>query len=260
MMTQKEKFAAMYRRESNILHPLQLGQGNLLEPVIEGDLQNLFAHRLRLTGELDGEWKGHYSYNDKWSTAEVPTYELMLKELAGDFRNHQQMELNQGNQLSKEYPKELLAKREQLEAKLLVFDEEVKFLDKLIVSAQTSKKEADEKREPVLGKKSTWNRQEQRNGVLTSVAGQVVKPDEDGILRISDPRSPYNTLLVYRWRGEVVRPLNREFSWRTRQEMKKVPDDRKKVHYPAAPTYDRKTDKISYEGYAPGPLKKQKLI
>lgn len=260
MENRKKDLAEAYRQQSNILSPQQIGNGSIIESVVENDLQNLYGHRIELTGQPEGDHVNKYFFNGLWKTAKVPTFELILAELKTEFKNHQQTQLNRGSLLPKTYPPELLEKKNQILARLQIAQEEIDFLDGLISDAEAKEKEAAEFREPCLGPKATWAREEMRDGVIISCAGQKVEPDKDGVLRITDSRSPYNGLFVWAWRSRIFGPVQREYSWRTRQMFKKEPSDRDRVVYPASPIWDPKTDSVEYPGYAEGPLRAQKLI
>lgn len=244
-----------YKQKSNILNPSAPGPGDINQPVIRWDLKNLLDHKAELTGNEDGQ----YAFNGIIKTSTIPTYRAVLAELKKDYKNWFQNELNQGNNPpAKDWPAHLLEKKDQLEAHLAVYALEVEHLNTLIKEARLAKEEAAQ--EPCLGPKASWNRQEMENNVLTSIAGQVVKPDEKGVLKITDERSPYNGIYCWRFKSQILKPMNREYSYRIRQENKKAPDDRLPVKWPASPIFDPKKDSISYPGYAEAPLRKLGLL
>ena len=74
-----------------------------------------------------------------------------------------------------------------------------------------------------------------RHGVLVEIGPWKVEPDAEGLLRISDPDSPYHTMPVWRFRAEVTKPMSMEFVHRhKKEETEAVAEGRpkRKVKYP----------------------------
>jgi len=91
----------------------------------------------------------------------------------------------------------------------------------------------------------------------------MLAKNEEGILCIDDPDSPYNGMEIWRVKSQVVNPLHFEFRVRQRKETQAALDEnrpRRNTLFPQPPTFDQKSGNIEYPGdYDPSTIRKLKL-
>ncbi len=134
----------------------------------------------------------------------------------------------------------------------MIHEEELEWLkDKLEKVLAAAKKAPSKTCLPV--NRQFWSAATLRDGLLETIANQKVTTNEDGILYISDERSPYRGLLVWRWKSQVTAIMGREYRYLCNQERKEAEKENrplKKIAYPKAPIYNPETDEITYPGYS----------
>lgn len=196
----------------------------------------------------------------RFEIAYLPSRQKDLKAVESEYKNYCQMQLNSGNRAPENWPDHLLVKKQEAEARIQIHEEELTWLRGKLEAAV---KEAEALKPATEGglysDRSMWGIAKMRDGVLSHVAGQTCSLNSEGLLEISDAKSPFNSLPVWRFKAEICNPMHSEYSYRCRQEDKaalKENRPKKAVAFPPAPKYDKKTDTIIYTGYSENTLSK----
>lgn len=198
------------------------------------------------------------SEKKKFETAFLEVLRNKLKKVQQEFESYKQMEINTGNRPPKQWPPHLLEKREDAEAHLAVAEEELSWLKSKLEKVE-AEAEKPAKEGGLFADPRTWSSSTTRDGIIDTVAGQKCAMNEEGILYITDESSPYQGMLVWKFKGEIALPMFREYSHRQRAEVASTLKEnriRRKVDFPPAPTYNKATDTVVYEGYSDSVLKK----
>ena len=231
------------RRESYILE-FNRNRTHLNPSVIEGNPDNLKSHLLQIKGNDQGVY---FDSRHK----EVPSGLSRLKEqeqaLEKEWKQHVESRINQGEKPPKKWPLDLQDKKDRLEARKMVAEEEVKWLEEQLVKAEEEKHKREKK--PANSRLSGAGRLS--NGVLVEFCDWPVSKNSEGILAINDPSSPFNTMEIWRLKSEVLNPLDAEHRLRQREEVKAaLAENRKRNHvaYPSVPVYIKEKDQIQYPG------------
>ena len=250
----ENRFISIYQSQSNILAP---GAPSMMtEFVVKGNLDNLRSHMLRIKGGTDGDYLNSQGKR-------VPAKLIQLKEqkknLEDQWERFCQSRIAVGEPKPKIWPEHLQEKKDKLQARLQVAQEEIAWLEKEIGSAEVG--EAARKKKVVSPQH--WGAGQLRNGELIEFCGWSVSPDSSGLLRILDPSSPFNGLAIWRLKSQVVNPLHYEYRVRMRKEAGAAQAEnrkRKEVKFPKPPTFDQKSGNIEYPGdYDPSTIRKLKL-
>jgi len=245
-----------YRQQSHIFGP-KIGS-SMSEPVIEGNSDNLRSHLIRIQGSDKEPGKYYYPEGNQWRICTLENLKEQEKELAVDWQNHIESQVNIGERPPTKWPEHLQDKKERLAAKKQVAAEEVKWLEIKLTEAEQDKKVREKK--PVQPK--FWGAGRLRDNILVEFCGWDVAKNSDGILAIDDPSSPYNTMEIWRLKSEVLNPLDVEHRIRQKQEVKAALAEnrpKKPVPYPPVPTYSQVSDQIEYPGcYDPSIIRKLK--
>lgn len=167
--------------------------------------------------QLKGDERGLFFQPDatepKWSY--LKKAEERIKGINEEFKRLKQQKINEGRRPPKEMPAELQEQLLRGQAELDITLEEIEFLQKKLSNFVVSdQKELDDeclRRGPQGSGKLI-------GGLLVELDGQKVLPDDQGILRICDKRSPYNGLPTSDYFEHVVRPWHKiESKWRGEQ-------------------------------------------
>ena len=254
MMDMNNTYIDRYRRESIILAGNRKG-ADLNQPVVEGNVSNLKSHRLQIKGNEQGIF---YDSHHKEVPATLTTLKEKQKELEQRWESHCVDQLKLGNRKPQIWPKELQEEKLKLEARRIVAMEEVRWLEEKLQEAQEQQKKA---RPSLLSAPQHWGSSQLQNGVLVSIGPWKVEPDSEGLLRISDQDSPYDTMPVWRFKSEILKPMGNEFAHRHKQEETeavKLTRPRRKVNYPIPGRWSKESDLIEYENYSNATIKKLK--
>lgn len=213
------------------------------------DRHNLEINKVMILG--DGE-TGKFVLNKTTHFAKVPAIEKALTNLEKDYKERQQRGMNEGREPMETYPSDLLEKAATLIAERDVYKLEVEKIDKCLDEVE----EIAPERSPIL---KTLGVSKLRHGIMVVVDGQDVKVNKDGVLAISDERSPFDGLLVWKYIAKVVKAVAHEQQYRQRiadkqaqsefvvnRQPAQVRPNTKSVGRPTLPSYNKKTDTISY--------------
>ncbi len=249
-----------YRKQSIILDGNRNGS-DLNQPLILGDVNNLKSHLRQLLGGGEAsENPGFYWAPDK--RLMVPGKIKRLKEeltgLEQQFDKYAQSRLLIGEPRPQVWPDDLQEKKLKTEARLQIAFEEQKELERLLAQALEQQAKS---RPSLLTHPKYWGSGQLKDGVLVEIGPWNVKPDSEGLLRISDTDSPYDTMPVWRFKSEILKPMGNEFAHRHKQEETeavKLTRPRRKVNYPIPGRWSKESDLIEYEGYSNVVIKKLK--
>jgi hypothetical protein len=174
-----------------------------------------------------------------------------------------------GTGFPSEWPPDLIAKRDDLEARIAVKTLEVKHLAKLLDEAiETENANAPDRGKCLPSDRRMWKvGRGGPDGVLRELGGQKLGLKEDArgdeILHIMDERSPYNGLPVWEFKVKVLKAMDLEYDIRIREQARAAKAEGrnpKKVSYPQAPKWDPKTNQFEYKNYSSKTLRKIKEI
>jgi hypothetical protein len=126
-----------------------------------------------------------------------------IHQIKADFKRLRQRKSNEGRRPPSEMPQQMKEEVLEAEARYDVILDEIREIEKRLVAYADEDKEKDDERMLYYGPQGFG---QLRGGVLVEVDGQIVKPDQKGVLRICDPRSPYDGLEAWRYDEEVVKP------------------------------------------------------
>jgi len=252
----RNPYLGRLREESLILSDRTTG--HLENPIIKSDIGNLRSHLLRL--DASGTDKpGYYYYSDgkRWMPSTMTLLKEQEEKLQQDFENFVQSRLNIGDPKPTQWPPNLAERKEKLTAQVQICHEEIDKLKKLLQVAQDAKKVREN--QPVNPRH--WGAGQLKDNILVEFCGWVVAPDDTGLLRISDPNSPFNFIEIWRLKAQIVNPLHFEWRLRQRKERQLAEQEnrkRKEVQFPKSPVWNKDTDLIEYEGYSNETIKKIK--
>jgi hypothetical protein len=138
----------------------------------------------------------------------------LFSQLGDEFEGYKLEERNRGNKLPTEWPPDLIAKRDDLEARIAVKTLEVKHLAKLLDDAiETENATAPDRGKCLPSDRRMWKvGRGGPDGVLRELGGQKLGLKEDSrgdeILHILDERSPYNGLPVWEFKVKVLKAMD----------------------------------------------------
>ncbi len=253
-MTNRENPYLKRRREfSPILNSKQRNDRNIT--VDPGSIQNLQSHINMIEGSSDPKHLGRYfdSGSGSFVLSFMPLLKEDLEKVHVTFKGFLQSQVDQGNEPSDLWPPSLLEKRQLLEAQIEIRNEELTWLREKIEELKKEEALVEETKVNFLANPITWPPGGSlSNGILQSINGQKVTLNDDGILVINEPRSPYHGMLVWKFKAQIMGPLGAEHRYRTRKEDKQALVEnrpKKRVKYPPRPIYNAKEDKITYPDY-----------
>ncbi len=225
-------------------------------PVVASDADNLKSHLLRIKGDDNGQY-----FNSQYKP--MPSKLTLLKtqetELQKQWERHCQQQVNYGNPVPQGMTPELQERKDKLDAKRIVCEEEIRWLQEKIKEAEAVKAAREKKKvQPRF-----WGSGQLRDGILIEFCGWSVGKNEEGILCIDDPDSPYNSCPVWKLKSQIVNPMHAEFRLRQWKETQAALDEnrkRREVRFPKPPTFDHRSGNIEYPGsYDPSTIRKLKL-
>lgn len=254
-----EKYAAYYKSRSVILNPRLRNAQN--GGIVEGSVADLQRHLSLLIGAPGKSGRWYDSEKDDYVTARLPHLEAQERELLERINGWKAQRLRMGNEPTETIPVELQIERDRFVARKIVLREEVEYLKTLLkeARAEKSKEKALAEAVPPKLKRDQWGAIKLRGGIVESIGNQRCSLNEDGILFIDDTRSAYHGLLVHRYKSKILKPMERETSFRERQEQKRSFESgtpRRKVSPPKPPIYNKESDTISYPDYSAAVLEK----
>lgn len=171
------------------------------------DKQNIESEIIWLEGNKHGMVFNRDSGEE--TIALIPAAKEQLKELEIKFRTYQQRKVNEGFNRPAEMPNQMLKEKLKLEATLDVYQEELAELKKRL--KKFTEAEDGEHKEMVLANGPN-GAGSLHDGILVEIDGQKVTLNEDNVLTIDEPSSPYNKMFVANYRQSIVLP------WKTATE------------------------------------------
>lgn len=248
----KDQYIAKYRRESPVLNPQPR---NVYQTFINpGDADSMSNYLIRLKGGTKKPGQFYNPREGRWEPSKVTQLDDAINAIEEKFQKHKQYMLNSGKRVPTALPPDLVEEKAKIEAKMTILEEEVEFLEREIMEATKKKSKSEE---TVLPRKK-WGSGEFRDGVLANLGGFQISPDKDGILRIDDSRSIHDGMEAWRFREQIYKPMEWEFSHRVRTEKEAAKAENctiNKVPYPEPGIWYRNSDTIEYPGYSYAILK-----
>jgi hypothetical protein len=191
-----------FRNGSSILNPEKIPSVHS----IMWDRSTLLSYLRTYKGsEKDGTYKGS---EKEYVMAIIPGIEEQLKALEDAFAGYQLQRTDQGFAKPEDWPKELLDKKLQLEAKLDVAKEELAKIEGKLNSMREKEENADDSKVLKYGPVCTGRLFQ---GILVELDSQIIGKIDDTLI-IRDKRSPYNGMAVAdyrdlsrRWLAEIRR-------------------------------------------------------
>jgi len=235
-----ESYYQKQKSFSYILTPSQpSSMSRMLETSSKSALQN---ELLEIRGDKEGRfWNAN---KQRWEASKIACLKQELSDLEGDFKRLQRQRVNEGYQPLTEWPPDLDEFRQKIQTRLRIANEEVEHLEELLKAVREKQPDL-----PPIKPRRFWSSGNLQGGVLVDIGGIQIKPDKTGLLRICDERSPYDTMPVWRFRGQVVGPMFWEDRFRYHQEeklSKKEGRPFKTPPFPALPRWDRTADIVEY--------------
>ena len=255
-MNKENPYVQRIRDWSPILNAKQRNVRNIT--VVEEDRANCLMHLALIEGTKDHPdrfWDPKY---ERWEVCYMVTQKEKLKEIQLKFKKHQQTQLNSGNRMPETYPPDLLEERLKVEANIQVKQEEVAMLNEWLKTA-VDRIEEEAQVDFSVNPLNWPPGGSLRDGILCEINGQKCERNTEGILVIKEPRSQYDSLLVYRFKAEIMEVMGREYRRRINLEdkaAKRENRDKRPVPKPLAPVYDKASDLITYPGYSQHALSK----
>jgi len=226
-----DQYVAQFKSTSVILHP---EKGDIYGGMyLSEDLQNLRTHHELIAGKF-----GYFNGAKE-----------QLEKVADKFLIHQQTAVNSGEYKPTEYPNFLQEEQNLWQAKIKVFNEELKEIEAQIIKVEKAQEDQDTK---VLPRRQ-WGSCRLRGGIIYRIGGWKVLPNKSGILAIADPRSPFNGMTLPRFKSEVLFSISKETSFRQRQAIKIAKQTGKPVEPPKhvkTPYLIEKSGEIFYPDFS----------
>lgn len=247
-------FLERFRGQSIILNGNRQGS-DLNQPVIVGNPSNLQSHLMQIRGNENGIY---FDSHHKEVPATLSTLKKKKKELQQRWEQHCVDQLKIGNRKPQIWPQDLQEEKLRLEARRMVANEEVRWLEDKLQEAQEAQSKS---KGSLLSHPKFWGATQLQENRVTQIGPWSVEPDSEGLLRIADPDSPYNTMPVWRFKSEILKPMGLEFAHRHKQEETEAVAEarkRKKVLYPAPGKWNKENDLVEYENYSNETIKKLK--
>jgi hypothetical protein len=197
----------------------------------------IFKHRRYVEGEnydydavFESRFNGSAILNDKnrsylnpatWQLATADGMKGVIVELEGqaeravallgtmntEFENRKVTARRQGNPEPTELPQDLKKLKFETEARLDVTREELDHLRGIVAELEArEEKERDAKHLLTRGPEGAGKL---RDGVLSEIDGQEVKPDRKGFLRIACKKSPFDKMKIEDYLELIVRPFQK---------------------------------------------------
>jgi hypothetical protein len=147
--------------------------------------------------EYQGDDQGFYLRNNQKTLALIPSVKLRLQKIEDDFERYQKQRVNQGFAKPTEMLPELFEKQSKLFALQDILEEEAaKILHRLATMIDEETHQEDDMvlqyGLQLIGKL--------RDGVLAEMDGQTCTQNEEGLVIISDQRSPFNGMAISDYR------------------------------------------------------------
>lgn len=221
-------------------------------PFMPEDKSNVTVHLTILAGGKDGR----YVREEKTEHSLILQNKIKQDELDMKIKNWRKQQIGEGKNPNAPLAEHLLDRWVELLSQAEIYQLEKEKLESIL-------KTFDDKQEEETAKRLLKGRLgigKMNGGVIVIQDGQKVSI-VDRLPTITDKRSPYDGLVLYRYMAEVVAPLSREWSRLQDLELKTARGEGrqvKKIPRPKLPTFDVKTGKISYEGYSERTLNKLK--
>ncbi len=262
---EKNMYMQKFRSGSQVLNPVN---NSLNRSFIPSDINNLKTWLLEIQGNGNGEYydpRNAQSYpGDKirergFAPSKIVRLQDELKHLEEQHNKYVEGRLASGYPKPTEWPERALHQKKTVEARIQVANEEIDKLKELI--AKLEQKKAEGKGKHLLGDPRYWSAGNLRDGILVQVGPWKVKPDEEGLLRISDPTSPYDSMPVWQFRSQVVRPMYQEFKYRREHQTQLAKKNGVMcgaVPYPKPPKFDKASGQLEYSNYHNNIIKKIK--
>ncbi len=189
---------------------------------------------------------------------EIKYLKLRLVDVKHAFKNYSQQQINEGNRPAEELPPNLLEEFLRYSAKVDLSDKELAIIT---AKLETFADEKEKQELEAMLKPGQWSTARIKYGVLSSIGGQKVSLNKRNILAINDPRSPYDTLEVWRYKAEVLIPMAKERSFLNRAEEKLAKAEKRlpKKKKVKSPKFNKKMSMIEYPGYHKDWVELQKM-
>jgi len=133
----------------------------------------------------------------------IPEAEGKIEAVEGDYQRWCRDQVNQGRAKPEGMPSGLAEEHDTLRARLDVLKEEAKAIGK--VAAQKAKEQQKVDATKVLAR-GCRGQGKLRHGLLVALDGQSVGPGPDGLLVITDDRSPFNGMQTAHYFEHVAKP------------------------------------------------------
>lgn len=227
------------------------------EGIPRGNADALRGLLLQLKGSDQEPGRFYYPEGNKWLQCTLENLREKEKQLQKQWKSHVQSRVDIGERPPKEWPRYLAEPRDRLEAQKLVAEEEIKVLEGLLEKAEAEKHQREKRRV----RPRFWGAGNLSGGTLVEFCGWDVRKNDEGILAVDDPSSPYDTMEIWRLKSQVLNPLFHEYRLRQRLETKAALEEnrpRKNVPFPVPPSYDMESDQIEYQGYSNATIRKVK--
>lgn len=250
----KVKGYEYYKNFSFYLNPKNRNQIN--GGIMEGNPADIQHHLNRIVGFDNGKIQRK---KNEYILAKLPALKKELETFDREFEREQKRALQMGGEPVEVMSSELQEKKAEVVAQIQVCEDEVKWLKEKLEEAKSINEIVD--RKPILPRQQ-WAQSQLKDDVMIHVGGHETKINEDGILYISDNRSPYRGMLVHQFRSKIVNPMFAEFRYRQRMELKESKEkrrDRKPVRFPQPPKWDKKKGTVEFpSNYSKTVIKKYK--
>jgi hypothetical protein len=163
-----------------------INQNNISIHSVLFDHENIKSALLERQGNEEGLY---YLPGQMAQRAYLPAIQDELEELNADFERASQQSVNEGKSplAPDEWPEHLLERKLKLEATHDVLVAECEVLQEALNKYIDQEKERSD---DLMLKYGPLGSGQLRDGFLIELDGQHVKPDSEGILRITDERSP----------------------------------------------------------------------
>jgi hypothetical protein len=215
---------------------------------------NVELHHVILCGGSDGK----FIRDQKTQDSLILQNTRKQQELVAQINRWRQDRLNTGRSPNEPLAEHLIDKKIELLAQQEVYKLEREKLEAIL--KEFSDKVEQETSEKML--KGRLGRSKMKPVVMAGSKLPVGMVDyidgqkcglKDGLLHITDERSPYNNMVLHRYIGFIAKPFMNEWEERNHKEEKafrKEGREYKKPSRPVLPKWDSKTDEIEYPNYS----------
>jgi hypothetical protein len=156
--------------------------------------------------EIEGDKDGQYFQSGEYYTAKKVKVLVELKKIEDAFVRYKKRRLGEGYEEPTEMPNEMLNEYYTWQARLTVLEAESEFLHKKLKEYTDKKQSEDDNRVLAFGLQGHGKFHGIRasnpdlENVLREMDGQKIAFSAEGVLIISDSRSPYNGMAVFDYR------------------------------------------------------------